>query len=685
MFDLAEGVVTWRLGHETLRVEAWGRDGLRVRGAVGAPIADPLAGIGALLPDPPTSGATVRRDGEGAAIRNGAIEARVDAAGRLAFVRAADGTELLAEQPRPGAGEAARRYDPGRGDLSRIEHSFRAYEGERLYGMGQQQHGRLDLKGCVIDLVQVNTHVVVPFLLSSRGYGFLWHNPAVGRVELGYDGTRWVADAARQLDCWVTAASDPAGIIERYTAVTGRAPAFPSWASGFWQSKLRYVTQEELLEVAREHRRRELPLSVIVIDAGHWTVMGEWRFDPVTWPDPGAMVRELRELGVEPMVSVWPTVNGMSRIHADLRDRGLLVRTARGIEATTTLFDTRPPGVVQLYLLDATNPEARDLLWERLASGYLQHGIRAFWLDADEPEIKPLHPDNLRYALGHGSAVHNLYPLLEARAVHDGLRAAGEAEVLTLNRSAWAGSQRYGAAVWSGDVDTTFAALRAQVPAGLNIGLAGIPWWTTDTGGFKGGDPDDPAYRELLVRWAQFSVFCPIFRFHGVRASPQLPGTFEDLADLATASGAEDEPWKAFRLGEFTGGPNEVWAFGEEAYAILAGLLQLRERLRPIIEGLMREASDRGIPAMRPLFLEFPDDPAAWDVPDEFLLGPSILVAPVLEAGARERVVYLPAGARWRDGWSGVALEGGRRYRAAAPLDRVPVFLRDDAEVPLRG
>ena len=257
--------------------------------------------------------------------------------------------------------------------------------------------------------------------------------------------------------------------------------------------------------------------------------------------------------------------------------------------------------------------------------------------------------------------------------------------MLTLNRSAWAGSQRYGAAVWSGDVDTTFAALRAQVPAGLNIGLAGIPWWTTDTGGFKGGDPDDPAYRELLIRWAQFSVFCPIFRFHGVRASPQLPGEFEDLADLATSVGAEGEPWKAFRLGEFTGGPNEVWAFGEETDAVLADLLRLRERLRPTIEGLMREASDRGIPPMRPLFLEFPDDPAAWDVADEFLLGPSILVAPVLDAGARERVVYLPAGARWRDGWTAVPLEGGRRYRVAAPLDRVPVFLRGDAEVPLRG
>jgi alpha-D-xyloside xylohydrolase len=683
MFEVGTDHLAWRLGHETLRVEPWGPDGIRVRAAVGGPVGDPLAGVGALLEREVPTATEIYATAAGAIVRNGGITAEVDAAGRLTFRRTTDGAELLAEEARHFTSANGRRFDAGPGELSRIEAAFRAYDGERLYGLGQQQHGRLDLKGCVIDLVQVNTHVVVPFLVSSRGYGFLWHNPAVGRVELAANGTRWVADAAPQVDYWVTAAPDPAGLLERYTAVTGRAPAFPAWASGFWQSKLRYRTQDELLSIAREHRDRGLPLSVLVIDGGHWTVMGEWRFDPADWPDPAAMMAELRELGVEVVVSAWPTVNALSRELPDLRDRGLLVRTARGIEATTTLFDTRPPGILHLFLMDATNPEARATLWDRLEDGYHRYGIRVFWLDADEPEIKPLHPDNLRYALGPGSAVHNLYPLLHSRAIHDGLRTSGETEILSLNRSAWAGSQRYGAALWSGDVDATFEALRAQVPAGLNAGLSGIPWWTTDTGGFKGGDPDDPAYREVLIRWAQLSAFCPIFRFHGIRATSTDTNDIRDLADLAERPASDDEV--PFVLAGFSGGPNEVWSYGEEAYAILRELLALRERLRPTIHALMLEASERGIPPMRPLFLEFPADEPSWSVDDQFMLGPWILVAPVMVAGARERSVYLPAGATWRDGWTGEPYEAGRRHVVAAPLDRIPVFLRDDAQVPLVG
>jgi len=677
-----------RHGHETLRVEGSGRDGLRVRAALGRPIGDPFAGIGGFdAPPAPAPVQTTIAGGSGT-IRNGQLVAEVSADGDITF-RRADGPELLAEQRRHFAGPPARAFLSGDGALDRIEASFRAYEGERLYGLGQQQHGRLDLKGLVIDLVQVNTHVVIPVLLSSRGYGFVWNSPATGRVELAANGTRWVADAAAQLDYWVTTAATPAGIVERLTDATGRAPELPRWASGFWQSKLRYRTQEETLAIAREYRRRALPLDVLVIDGGHWTLMGEWRFEPGEWPDPGAMVAELRSLGVEPMVSVWPTVNPLSREYPDLRDRGHLIRTARGVPAATTMFDTRPPGLLHLHVLDATDPDARAAFWRRLEAGYHRLGIRAFWLDADEPEVKPLDPGNLRYALGPGSAVHNAYPLLEARAVHEGLAATGEREILSLNRSAWIGSQRFGVAVWSGDVDATFEALRAQIPAGLNIGLAGIPWWTTDVGGFKGGDPDDPLFRELLIRWAQFAVFCPIFRFHGIRAGGSRPtraggeldpGQLEDLVDLAdrTATDIED----AFVLAGFTGGPNEVWSFGEETYEILTGLLRLRQRLRPLIHRLADEASQRGLPIIRPLFLEFPEDPKAWQVADQFLLGPFLLLAPVLEAGAGERDVYLPAGASWRDLSSGEVLDGGRVHRVDAPLTRIPAFLREGADVP---
>ncbi len=191
-------------------------------------------------------------------------------------------------------------------DLFHLEVRLRAYDDERLYGLGQHQHGRLDQKGCTIDLVQRNTEVSIPFLFSNRGYGFLWHNPGIGRVELGYNGTRWVAEATPQLDYWITAGATPAEIMEHYADATGHPSKFPEWAAGFWQCKLRYRTQDELLSVAREYKRRDLPLSVVVIDFFNWTLQGDWRFDPELWPDPAGMVSELEEMGVKLMVSIWP-------------------------------------------------------------------------------------------------------------------------------------------------------------------------------------------------------------------------------------------------------------------------------------------------------------------------------------------------------------------------------------------
>ena len=209
------------------------------------------------------------------------------------------------------------------GDHFELQARFKAYDGERLYGLGQHQHGLLDQKGCVIDLVHFNTESSVPFLLSSRGYGFLWNNPAVGRVELGNNATRWIAQATPQLDYWITAGATPAEILEHYADATGHAPMMPEWAVGFWQCKLRYSTQEELLSVAREHKRRGLPLSVIVADFFHWSLQGDWQFDPEKWPDPAAMVDELEEMGIHLMVSIWPTVNALSANFEEMQQRGL--------------------------------------------------------------------------------------------------------------------------------------------------------------------------------------------------------------------------------------------------------------------------------------------------------------------------------------------------------------------------
>ena len=658
-FRRHDGALIWEQNHETVRIEPWGRDSLRVRATIGAAIRDDLPG--ALL-DPAAVAAHIDIGEARATIRNGALTAEISSKGLIRFLNAA-GEELLAEEPPHFVHPPARYYKPLPGDLSHIEVRFKAYDGERFYGLGQHQHGKLDQKGCVIDLLHRNTEVAIPFALSNRGYGFLWHNPGAGRVELGANATRWVADGAPQLDYWVTVGDTPAAIMSRYADAVGHAPLLPAWAAGFWQCKLRYRTQDELLAVAREYQRRGLPLAVIVVDFFHWTLQGDWQFDPAFWPNPSAMVRELEAMGVKVMVSIWPTLNPLSPNFEAMKQRGLLVRNERGIVAHLTLGDTRPEGSVHVVYYDPTNPEARQFLWEKARENYYRHGVKVWWLDVCEPEMYPMEPENLRYHAGNGLAVTNIYPLLHARAFYDGMRSEGESEIIHLCRSAWAGSQRYGAALWSGDIPSTFESLQIQVRAGLNAGLSGIPWWTTDIGGFHGGDPESPYFRELIVRWFQYGTFCPLFRLHGFRLPYQRGETSKDL----------------------TGGPNEVWSFGDEAYAIIRELMFLRERLRPYIMEQMRVAHETGAPPMRPLFFDFPEDGGCYAVDDAFLFGPDLLVAPVLDEGARSRAVYLPLGATWTDAWTGATFAGGQWITADAPLERIPLYLRDGAKLPIRA
>ncbi len=647
---------------EVLHVEAWGPSGARVRSTIGAAISETP---GSALCEAAAADVVVEVTSDRATLRNGDLvvevyeneEDRFTWFPPLVRFSRADGTVLLSERLPHFTSPGQRRYRPAGGDLFQCEVLFDADPNERLYGLGQHQHGLLDQKGAVIDLVQRNTEVSIPFLLSSRGYGLLWNMPGVGRVELGTNGTRWVAQATHQIDYWVTTGATPAEIVSHYSQVTGLPPMLPDWASGFWQSKLRYRSQEELLEVAREYKRRGLPLSVIVCDYFHWTRQGEWKFDSAEWPDPQAMVDELRELGAELMVSVWPTVNPNSENYAEMDRNGLLVGDMNGLPLHLAFWDKGTDGQVFMRYYDATNPEAREYVWEKISEGYARYGIRAFWLDACEPEILADKPSGARYFLGDGGEVQGIYPRENARGFHDGLRASGVNDVVLLCRSAWAGSQRFGAAVWSGDIDSTFEALAAQIPAGLNMGISGIPWWTTDIGGFRHGDPTTEYFRELVVRWFQFAAFCPLFRLHGVREPGPLVGSDQ------------------------TGAPNEVWSFGEQAYGLIRQQLFLRERLRPYIMKLMATASATGIPPMRALFLEFSDDATAWQVADQFLLGPDVLVAPITTHDARERSVYLPTGARWLDAWTGEPVREDGWITAEAPLERIPVYLREGGEL----
>jgi len=653
------GGFAWKRSHETIWVVPWGHNAVRVRITRNAEFRDLPQG---LLPDPPTPGnAKLDIDGDAATLTHGNLSVNIAGRfGQLTFNRSRDGFQLLQEQRKTTAEHHGHTFWPD-GHTFEIEQRFFSDDDEKFYGLGQRQHGYLNQKGCILDTMHRNTEVSIPFMVSSKGYGFLWNHPGTGKVALGRNDTRWYADAAHQIDYYVVCEDTPGEILKRYAEVTGFPSEFPEWAAGFWQCKLRYKTQKELLEVAREYHRRKLPVSVMVIDFHHWAKPGNWTFDPDCWPDPKAMVEELASMGMKCMVSVWPTVDWSCDNFKYMQEHGLLLRNERGMP----LQD----GASVESFWDSTNPQARKFHWEHIRKGYVEYGIRYFWLDTIEPEIIPLEFDNTRFHLGNGKEVAGLYPKCYQQTYFEGLKDEGEQAPLTLGRSAWVGSQSYGAAVWSADIPSTFDSLRRQVNGGLNIAMSGIPWWTTDIGGFHGGDIDDPAFRELLIRWFQYGVFCPIMRMHGVRRQQINP--------------PRDDPGKADP--NHPNVPNEVWSYGEEVCAILSDLIRLRDRLGPYIMKQMKTAEKTGLPPMRPLFVDYPDDPRAWEVEDQFLFGDELLVAPVLHEAARSRPVYLPAGTTWRDAWSDTRLDGGQTVEADAPLDRIPVYLTADSDLPLRG
>ncbi len=537
---------------------------------------------------------------------------------------------------------------------------FEAYDDEKIFGMGQYQEKHLDKKGATLELAQRNSQASVPFYVSSRGYGFLWNNPAIGTATFGTNKTEWYAKRTKKLDYFITAGDTPAEIELHYSAAAGRAPMMPEFGLGYWQCKLRYRTQEEILAVAREHKRRGLPMDAIVVDFFHWTMQGDFKFEKRDWPDPDAMVKELKDMGIETVVSVWPTVDERSENFWEMNGKGYLVHSDRGNGLHMTWM-----GNTVFY--DATHPGARKFVWEKCKENYYKKGIRIFWLDEAEPEYGPYDFDNTRYYIGPALQCSNIYPAMYAKGFYDGLKESGEKEIMSLVRCAWAGSQKYGVLTWSGDIYSSFRAMREQLQAGLNMGMAGIPWWTSDIGGFVGGNIEDEDFRELLVRWFAWGAFCPVFRMHGER-SPWYEREQEFIDNVRQLTSGQD---------------NEVWSFGEDNYEILKKYLFVRENMRPYIRECMRAASESGAPVMRPLFFDFPEDKKCWETEDVYMFGPDVLVAPVMELGARERTLYLPEGAEWKDAVSGNLYEGGRTVTVDAPLSVIPVFVRDGKDIKI--
>lgn len=669
-FIAEAGALIFRKNGEMLRIEPWGKDSLRVRSTLQRQFTDRDWALtedvdrqhGQILietEDHWVGDGTIDQK-ECATIINGRVKATINFAGVISFYK--DEQLIVREYFRCYDGTLSKQSRclktinrEWKGIIGGSEYSlcvkFESNPVEKFFGMGQYQQSNLDLKGCILELAQRNSQISVPFTVSSLGYGFLWNNPGIGQVVFGNNYTEWTLKATKEMDYYITVADTPKQILENYSSATGRADRFPKDLMGLWQCKLRYRTQEEVLEVARKYQKEGIKIDLIVIDFFHWTVQGDWKFDPIYWPDPKAMVDELHEMGIKVIVSVWPSVDRRSENFQPMMERGLLIRTERGAAQT---YDYQGDCVE----IDVFHPETREYVWEVCKRNYYDLGVDAFWLDNAEPDFGVYDFDHYRYSDGCALEISNQYPLMYSRTFFDQMSKGKKDPVVNLLRCAWAGSQKYGNLIWSGDVPSTFEALRDQLQCGINMGLAGIPWWTTDAGGFMTDDVFDPDFQQLLIRWYQFAVFTPVLRMHGDRGPFTIPAL-------------DERNWGGGYL--HTGQPNELWSYGEENYKIMRDYYEIRIAMKDYLVDIFEEAHQNGSPLLRAMFYEFPKDENCWNLQDQYMFGERYLVAPILHLHEYQRQVYLPKG-QWKLTSTAAIFQGGSWVTVEAPLEYMPVF-----------
>lgn len=641
--------IYFQVRDEIVCIEAYGENCVRVRSSRNSRLSDERW---TLLEAEKCNVSVSVNNGTGV-VENGILKAEITELWgnyRLSFYK--NGKPILHTH---NEGDYVTKYEHTEGQNYRTRIIFDANNGEHIYGLGQEQHDFFDKKGCSFDLKHWNTKSAMPVVYSSLGYGFLWNNPAVGRVEFSLNHTVWSADSCYQADYLVFAGNTPAETMNKYCRLTGFAPEMPEWAAGFWQCKLRYESQDELLETARKYKELGVPIDAVVIDYFHWTEQGNWEFEPSLWQDPKAMCEELKQMGIEPVVSIWPTINPASKNWNKMNDENMLVRTENGQYGIFDFYG-------QQTFVDVTSPEARKYMWEQVKKGYYDYGIKTFWLDEAEPEVHPQQFSNLKFHIGNGAQTALIYPYYYAKTFYDNLKAEGEKDVVLLTRCAYPGSQKFGAIVWNGDIPSTFDALRQSVVSGLSMSMCGIPWWNSDIGGFHSGDIESDYFRELIVRWFQFGLFCPIMRLHGTRLRPS------------------NYKYRHPGIKEPSGGDNEIWSFGEKNYPVLKELICLRERLKPYIVKSAKRTSETGEPIMRPLFFDFPDDENCCSIKDQYMFGRDILFAPICGQGQKERSVYLPDG-KWVRTLDKKEFTGCQTIICHAEINEFIAFVKKDSEV----
>lgn len=562
-------------------------------------------------------------------------------------------------------GDAGVNHDRRSTDLPffRVSAVFSSPADEHYYGLGQNQESYLDLRGRSINCwndydAPAGPSTCMPFVVSNYGYGLVWDNPSKTSVNFGFnEQTKWTSEVGNRVSFFVIAGKTTDEIYTGYRQLTGVTHMLPKSAYGFIQCKQRYSSQAELLAVAKGYRERRLPLDTLVVDWFYYTKMGQMDMDPAKWPDPSEMNRELHQMGIQTMISVWPRFTKGSRYYDFLLKKGWFEHLADGTPTDGLPYDRAGSDI------DTTNPEAARWYWNRVRENFVAKGFDSFWADETEPDLPP---NGSYFHVGPGTRFFNLYPLLHTAAFYDGFRRDLKTRALILSRDFYLGAQRNGTIFWSSDIYPTWDTLKRQVTTGLNVSASGIAYWGNDVGGWQylplehhplhaplidPGDARDNVggyddYPELYVRWFEYGAFQPNFRTHGSRRY------------------------------------NEVWSYGKQAEPILEKYLRLRYELLPYIYSLGYHTYETGAPYMRPLFMDFPNDPNVTDLGDEYMFGPAFLVAPVTEQGAITRRVYLPAGADWYNYWTHERVHGGKTVEVHAPIDILPLFVRAGSIVP---
>jgi alpha-D-xyloside xylohydrolase len=549
----------------------------------------------------------------------------------------------------------------------RVGATFRAPADEHYYGLGQNQEGILDYRGRSIDCkhfydAPAGETVCVPFLVTNKFYGIIWDNPSDTVIAAGIHGqTTWKSNVGERVSYFVITGATLDELYAGYRKITGATPLPPKAAFGYIQSKARYETQQQVLAVADGYRSRGYPLDIVVVDWFYWTRMGQLDIDPAAFPDPRGMNQKLHDQGVHTLISVWPRFEKESRYFDFLAAKGWLLRDEHGKPVDGLAERSDRAGA----LVDSTNPQAREWYWDRIRDNIAAQGFDWFWLDETEPDLVP---DGYYYSIGSGDRYHNLFPLLHTQGVAEGSRRDRPNERnLILARAAYLGSQRHGSLFWSSDINPTWEAFRRQIPTGLNFTASGLAYWGNDIGGWQWLpqshtperppllDPSDARavvghnddYPELITRWYEYATFTPTMRAHGMRKD------------------------------------TEVWSYGKQAEAVIVEYLRLRYTLIPYIYSLAKQTYDTGAPFMRPLFMDFPDDPNVSNLGDEYMFGPAFLVAPVTEQGRESRQVYLPAGRDWYNFWTNEKFRGGQTVTVSAPIDTLPLFVSAGSIIPL--